>query len=60
MAELQVGSPVPLEVIARCAGTRRGEALLHQTFGYCWSHGEWFKLDDNLRQFIDLVKEGEA
>jgi hypothetical protein len=60
LADLQIGSPVLLSVVAQCASSLRGEALLHKTFDYCRMHREWFRLDDKLRQFIELVKGAGA
>ncbi|CUW33334.1 GIY-YIG nuclease family protein [Streptomyces reticuli] len=43
---LQVGSPVPLVLLATFEGGRDLESALHRYFASRWKHGEWFELGD--------------
>ncbi|MFD4595727.1 GIY-YIG nuclease family protein [Streptomyces rubiginosohelvolus] len=40
----QIGSPVPLTLLATFEGGRDLEAPLHRRFAPCRRHGEWFQL----------------
>jgi DNA-binding XRE family transcriptional regulator len=53
--DLQVGSPVKLEVLAIIEGDKKDENTLHQKFNHICSNGEWFMYCDELKSFIDLL-----
>lgn len=42
----------PMTVLATMPGTRRNEAFLHQRFAHLRLEGEWFLLEDEIRDFI--------
>ncbi len=46
-----------LEVLYSFRGTRETESLLHDAFAEHRVRGEWFKLADSIRQFIQLRAE---
>lgn len=46
LADLQVGSPVPLSLLWKTPGTRELERMLHDYFVHYRSHGEWFDFGD--------------
>ena len=56
--DLQVGSPVPLALIAVIPGDRTTEPALHKRFARVRSHGEWFEFDDTIKQF--LIEHGRS
>jgi hypothetical protein len=45
-------SPVPLEPIGWISGDLRREGELHSRFSDSWSHGEWFRPEPPLLEFI--------
>lgn len=51
---IQAMSPVRLNLIGAMPGDRTTEAALHLRFAHLRSHGEWFRLDDDLDGFISL------
>jgi hypothetical protein len=56
LQDLQIGSPVRLRIMATLPGGRHRERELHREFSAYHSHGEWFRLEGALREFIaDLV-----
>jgi hypothetical protein len=59
---LQVGSPVPLALLATFEGGRDLESALHRYFGTCWKRGEWFELGDapvaEVRAAVALSAKG--
>jgi len=52
---LQVGSSAPLKLIALLKGGTTEELILHNKFSHLRINGEWFKLDDDLLEFISTV-----
>ena len=52
---LKTGSPVMLNLIGYINGTKTKEKELHQLFSPLWSHGEWFKKNDDLMKYINEV-----
>lgn len=52
LSSLTVGSPVRLESIALIRGHTADEVALHARFTESWSHGEWFRPDRRLLDFI--------
>ena len=55
---LRVNSPVPLELLATMAGGIGLENDLHDHFASDRAHGEWFRLSERLRSFIEAVATG--
>lgn len=53
--ELQVSSPIKLEVLAIIEGNKSDEQILHKKFNHICSNGEWFIYCDELKSFIDLL-----
>ena len=49
---LQIGSPVPLCILAIIPGTRRREQLLHEYWKHLRAHGEWFQPSPELLESI--------
>ena len=55
---LQTGSPEELEVLATEHGDKLTEKWLHMLFEKQHYRGEWFKLDDELLNYIECLKQG--
>jgi T5orf172 domain. len=53
--DLQVGSPIELQLIGIMLGGRTVELRLHERFKAHRLNGEWFRLSPELEQFIDDV-----
>lgn len=53
--ELQVSSPIKLEVLGIIEGDKNDEKELHQEFKHIAKNGEWFIYCDELKSFIDLL-----
>jgi hypothetical protein len=49
------GSPTPLVVVCSFAGTARQESALHTRFLASRSHGEWFRISDEMRALVDRI-----
>lgn len=58
LACLQAGSPVPLEVIATCAGDLLLERRFHAAFAAYRMHGEWFRPSEGLLLVLEMIREG--
>ena len=56
LRDLQIGSPVRLELLVAIRGSRHLEMLLHQRFEHLHAHGEWFRAEHELRAFIDEMR----
>lgn len=54
---LQIGSPVPLKLLATLRATVGHERLLHHRFRGSHSHGEWYYATKELREFISNEEE---
>lgn len=52
---LQASSPVPLELIKYVRGTMSTEQALLHVFGKYRVHGEWFKVNPSLSEFIKAL-----
>ncbi len=52
---LQIGSPIPLKLMAVTKGTFRLERQLHERFNHLRIHGEWFSPGPELLELIDKV-----
>jgi DNA-binding XRE family transcriptional regulator len=52
---LQVSSPVKLEVLAIVEGDKNEEKNMHQKFKHICSNGEWFIYCDELKYYIDTL-----
>lgn len=52
LRELQIGSPVKLNIIHKIKGNKITEEQLHRKFADCKSHGEWFIVKDDLKNFL--------
>lgn len=53
--QLQVSSPIKLEVLGIIDGDKNDEQRLHNKFKHIASNGEWFIYCDELKKFIDLL-----
>jgi hypothetical protein len=51
-AELQCGSPVILRLAGQMPGDNRDERELHERWNEYRLHGEWFRLNPEIRKFI--------
>lgn len=60
LLEMQMWSPIPLELIATCRGTHANERHLHAAFAEQRLHFEWFRESADLYALIDLVKSGRT
>jgi hypothetical protein len=55
VASMQIGSPVPLTLLAKMPGDYSTEQRIQKRFEKCWVHGEWYRLSDEQRE--ELIKE---
>jgi hypothetical protein len=55
LAQLQIGSPVEITLLAAARGTRRHERGLHEHFSEHRVHGEWFEPCPALIRFIESL-----
>ena len=53
--ELQVASPVKLEVIALIKGDKSDEKNYHDAFKHLSSNGEWFVYNDEIERFAEAL-----
>lgn len=60
LGDLRIGSPVKLELWHVCAGGRDLERALHERFAKDRSHGEWFRVSDEIADFVSRAREREA
>lgn len=60
MEELQIGSPLTLQILAVIEGGRKQEAALHKHFNNVRLHGEWFYSSSNLIVLIEKASQGVA
>lgn len=56
MASLQTSTPSKLELLATIEGDMQTERQLHQRFAEYRVSGEWFRLADDLVEFIESIK----
>ena len=52
MRDLQIGSPVPLRLVAVLSQNTADESKLHHRWRHLRSSGEWFRLDNELAAFV--------
>ena len=61
MCDIQVGCPFPIELLHTISTTpenaRKLEKSMHRQFKGYRLHGEWFKLSDEIRQYITESKD---
>lgn len=55
---VQYGCPVPLRLIAAFSAPAGTEKVIHAKFKHLRNFGEWFVLDDQLRQFATTLPRG--
>jgi DNA-binding XRE family transcriptional regulator len=55
LSQLQISSPIKLEVLAIIDGDKSDEQKFHEQFKHISSNGEWFMQCDELKSFIDLL-----
>jgi hypothetical protein len=53
LAVLQIGSPLKLSVLFSFRGSQKEEAILHRRFARYHSHNEWFRIEGELKEFIE-------
>lgn len=52
LVELQRMSPAPLRILVTIEGTRKKEGKIHRHFVHLRQHGEWFRAEQELLDFI--------
>jgi hypothetical protein len=52
---LATASPFPLELWATTRGSVRSEHDLHRRFRSDRSHGEWFRITDRIRDYVEAL-----
>lgn len=57
LAVFQSGSPVRLAIVATIRGTAKLESHLHQRFAHLRLHGEWFKPEPELTEYIESLNQ---
>jgi DNA-binding XRE family transcriptional regulator len=53
--QLQVSSPIKLEVLAIIEGEKTNEKNMQEKFKHISTNGEWFMYCDELKSYIDLL-----
>jgi hypothetical protein len=56
---LQAGCPLPLHFIVKVRGGTEEEGMLHRRFGHLRIHGEWFRAEGDLVDYVLGLEEGE-
>lgn len=56
LRNLQCANPLPLELIATCAGGYRKERAFHKQFAALRVRDEWFRFDGVLKEFVEGLK----
>lgn len=56
--DLQAFNPRPLELMVSVRSYDNRERMIHQKFDHLRASGEWFRLDDELRDFISMLQSG--
>src|SRR6266481_301165 len=54
LRELSTGNP-NLELVATMEGNRKSETELHRRFSHLRHKGEWFRFDDEIKDFIKAI-----
>jgi len=57
--ELSLGSPLEQAVAARLPGDRYLETLLHDLFKSYHHRGEWFRVEGDLAEFLNGIRDKE-
>lgn len=57
---LQSGSPVMLELVGYVAGGHKHERELHDRFREYRSHGEWFREEGEVSEWVERVRSGKG
>lgn len=60
MEALQPGAPQKLDLIGRMPGTIQVERAIHEKFSHLREHGEWFRLEDELWDFVKATTRNEC
>ncbi len=60
IVKLQTASPFKLTLVASVPGNKRMETDLHKRFRHLKSHGEWFRGESELRQYIRTMRRPEV
>lgn len=58
--ELQTGCPYPITIIASVCGGLKEEFELHRRFGSYRAHGEWFRDEGELAEYVASLAEVPA
>lgn len=53
--QLQVSSPIKLEVLGIIEGDKTNEKYMHDKFKHISTNGEWFMYCDELKSYIDTL-----
>jgi hypothetical protein len=53
LSELQTGSPLKLKILFNFRGSQKEEAILRRRFAKYHSHNEWFRIEGELKAFIE-------
>lgn len=59
LSALQTGSPAILKMLCFVEGTQDEERRLHETFAPLGIHGEWFRCDCTLQDFVWYLMKHE-
>lgn len=55
--DFQTVSAKPLQVIAIIPGNLMAEQRLHRRFAHLREHGEWFRVEDELLEFLTFLRD---
>lgn len=59
LADLQCASPIPLQLMAAVPVHGHAEMLAHRKFDHARAHGEWFRLEHDIVEFIVALNDGK-
>jgi hypothetical protein len=57
LAGIQQALPINIELAATVRGTTRQEHALHLRFAHIRMRGDWFQITDELRSFVNALKQ---
>jgi hypothetical protein len=56
LADLQVGSPFPLRLVAQCSWHDQNETIIHHHLRESYMQGEWFEPTEAVLEVVSLMR----